>query len=388
MAGMPLALRPPKLFTPYERKASKTFVKSIKYIGHMLMGDTFNTFMPPKRQKWDPESINIKIRNTIGWDEVGDDHKYNMVVGHRKYQRDENSMDPDVQYYCAKRHTVRHCQKKDGYYCKDCNSRDQTHFVEDRTHGDIVCTRCGLVIQRKVDDGDLARHFEDDEEDTRHYGMAANPLLSMAANLRTDILAPSDKKQSGFKQITRKIDSRDTWFGSDGSTHQAYRDDMIIKAMDRVTLLHHMSEITIRRGLENFARFRNYREHVHKFDRSLMCCIALALYDVYLDQKRYEDDVIASQTSWPCSGCGLEYATRKDTEKHQKDCSMIPLRKRKERERKKAEHRINAERCWELTVKRCTYIEFGKNKKKRTSTTISPRTRSATTSGSSSCGSG
>lgn len=363
----PLALRPPLLFKAYERKAASGFVENFKYVAHVLMGrDDFDTFMPPKRQKWDPEAINIKIRNTIGWDEIGDDHKYKMVVGRRQLSKDPQSMEQEAQYYCQQMGIFRYREKETGYHCRDCDSRDPGKFVEDHAHGDVVCTVCGLVVvERKIDEGDPHRHFEDDKEDTRHYGMVGNPLLSEATNLRTTIAATGDKERSGYKHISRKIDSRDTWSDYGGSTHQAYRDDMIIRAMDTVTKLSELSDITIQRGLENFAKFRNYREHVHKFNRSLMCCIAIALYDTYVEQKRFEDEVIATQKPWPCESCGLEYATRRDVEKHRRDCAMIPRRKRLESERKRKEAQARQERNWEITVKRTNYIDFSDVKPKR-----------------------
>ncbi len=370
----PLVLRPPKLFAPYERRAAQTFVKNFKYVGYVLMADKFEAFMPPKTQKWEPEAINIKLRVTIGWDDIGDDHKYNMTVGYRKLMRDHRAQDYEVRYYLAYHGQQPRGVVTTGYKCKDCDyylkhgeMANQSHFVEDSAQGDVICTRCGLVVVgRKVDEGDHLRHFEDDTEDTRHYGMAANPLLSMVTNMRTEMAPPTNKERSGFKNITRKIDSRDsTYLGYGGSTHQAYRDDMIIRAMDAVTKLSHLSEVVTQKGLENFARFRNYREHVHKFNRSLMCCIGIALYDVYLEQTKYEDEVIKVQKPWPCSACGLEYATSKDVEKHRRDCSMIPRRKKREAERKRIEAQTRQERSWELTVKRTNYIDFSGMKKKR-----------------------
>lgn len=351
----------PVLFKPYNRRASETFVENFKYAGCTLMSN-FEDFMPVKKTKWNPESINIKVRNMIKWDVVGDDHRYTMMVGRRKFKLDNDCIDSEVCYYCAKKGIVRRVLHSDiTYSCRGCKTDNPTHFIDDVASGDIVCIQCGVVVTKsKMNDSDHVRHFEDDKN-TKHYGMAFNPIMSMATNLRTEIVGAT-----GFKlTMHRRISNRDIRFGGGGFTHQAYRDNMILRAMDRLSLLSHLSSIVIQKGLANFARVRNYHEHVHKFDMTLVCCVAVALYDVYLDQKKLEDTIIETRKAWPCLACDLKFATRKDVDRHSANCSAIPLRKRKEYQQRKLDHDIRANQSWELTVKKCDYIEFEPAKRKR-----------------------
>ena len=364
----PIALRPPKLFSPYERKAEKSFIENFKYVGNTLMGNAeFEKFMPPKTQKWDPDSVIIKVRNTIDWEHIGNDHTYNMVVGGRQIGSNPLCREPEALYYCAHRGIPIYMDREVGYKCSDCLNEDPKKFIENDKEGDVVCTMCGLVVvQRKTFSGDYQRHFEEDGEDKRHYGMASNPLLSSETNMRTDISAAGGtKKRTGLKQISKVMDSRDTHRLSYGGTHQAYRDNMIIRAIDVASKLADLSGITVQEGLVYFSRFRNFREHVHKFNRAMTCCIALACYDSYLKQKKYEDDVIREQQPCPCDACGIEFATPKDISKHKLSCTMIPMRKRIEAKNKTAKYEEEAKRRWELTT-RSNFIDFSMCKKKKT----------------------
>jgi transcription initiation factor TFIIB len=83
--------------------------------------------------------------------------------------------------------------------CRECKS---TNTMEDHHSGDIVCTDCGLVIGKVIDQGEEWRSFADDDGPDKSRVASRNDLLSEAAMSTSIARQQKDGPGGGYSTMS------------------------------------------------------------------------------------------------------------------------------------------------------------------------------------------
>ena len=111
------------------------------------------------------------------------------------------------------------------HLCRECRS---SNTMEDHHSGDIVCTDCGLVIGRVIDQGEEWRTFADDEgPDKSRVGTARNDLLSEGAAMSTSIVHQKKDGPSGGYATLKSV----------GAAQQTTADKHLLEAFKRLRFM-------------------------------------------------------------------------------------------------------------------------------------------------------
>ena len=111
------------------------------------------------------------------------------------------------------------------HLCRECRS---SNTMEDHHSGDIVCTDCGLVIGRVIDQGEEWRTFADDEgPDKSRVGTARNDLLSEGGAMSTSIVHQKKDGPSGGYATLRSV----------GAAQQTTADKHLLEAFKRLRFM-------------------------------------------------------------------------------------------------------------------------------------------------------
>jgi transcription initiation factor TFIIIB Brf1 subunit/transcription initiation factor TFIIB len=167
--------------------------------------------------------------------------------------------------------------------CNNCGNNDQTAFVLDAKHGDVICENCGTVVSESImHEGSQFRKFEG-EEDRNHHGDTWNPLYSNSHNLSTTL---GGVQMSGgingwngggnkrnLETILRNAHAYTelnvSQFGkTDRRTRIGYKDKQKKEAfhqMQHVGDALNLHEAVVQRAKEIFAGFRDDRELIQQF---------------------------------------------------------------------------------------------------------------------------
>jgi hypothetical protein len=169
-----------------------------------------------------------------------------------------------------------------GYECPECQNKDEREFVEDDKSGDVVCKRCGAVVQaHMLFDGEWARHFEEDDEDPGQHGAPADPLFSSAYNMRTEIGAVDGAAGSGGRDMRRVQAYVDEGIGAmqreqKGKLRVAYKDSQkrhVFNVIRDVCTRVHLSEAVANRARALFAAYRDVKGVMQRRDWAVAACI-------------------------------------------------------------------------------------------------------------------
>lgn len=131
-----------------------------------------------------------------------------------------------------------------------CSKHGKTYLIENHQGGDLVCTKCGIVIcDRMISEEAEWRNFGDDSVAEKwqrsRIGGAQNVLLSDDANLSTGIRFENEASGSGFAASIRNIVKRRSV------------DKAIIHALDAISTMStriHLTDSVINRAHQIYGR--------------------------------------------------------------------------------------------------------------------------------------
>lgn len=246
---------------------------------------------------------------------------------------------------------------------------DEREFVEDDKSGDVVCKKCGTVVQARVlFDGEWARHFEDDDEDPGQHGAPADPLFSSKYNMRTEIGAMDGGGAGGgagrdMRRVHSYIDENLGAMEKEekGKLRVAYKDaqkramfNVIRDVCTRVNL----SEPIANRACALFAAFRDAVDRMEERELAVAACIlegrkqelayagaaAAAAMPPMVDRAGEAPATVGI----PCAHCGARLGDRRRLRDHEDgpDCTGFSAQEREARIAKRAaRERATAERA-------------------------------------------
>jgi transcription initiation factor TFIIIB Brf1 subunit/transcription initiation factor TFIIB len=158
--------------------------------------------------------------------------------------------------------------------CSDCQNSDPAKFVEDPQCADVICMKCGLVVeQQKLHEGAAFRVFEG-EENRNHHGPAPNPLLSGAANLETVVpaLVGAD---TAVREVARSYGKEN----ADQRTTDGYKNRQkrqVFRIMSDCGASLRLPLYTVELAKQHFARLRDSQEKVQKLQQRIAACLVIA----------------------------------------------------------------------------------------------------------------
>lgn len=173
--------------------------------------------------------------------------------------------------------------------CGICKNEDQNCFKVDPCTGDTIClgvdrSGCGNVIQdHVVDEGQEFRIFAEDSEDRNHYGPNFDPLMPDSENLKT-VIVGSDATFKKLRRTNQDVEMNLSNIGNDDRrTRRGYRSEqkrMAFELMGDICANLQIHDSVFARAREEFARYRDVRQHLHGFYSVVAACLVLAFEDV------------------------------------------------------------------------------------------------------------
>lgn len=181
------------------------------------------------------------------------------------------------------------------FECDLCKNKDRRYFISDPHSGDTICggqggRGCGNVVQdHRVDEGSQFRVFADDEgKDRNHHGPTPDPLMPDSENMRTSLIGMGSlykKLQQTHQYVETNLSTINT---DDRRTKTAYRSNqkrMAFSLMEDVAANLNIHDAVVEKAKEEFARFRDIREHVISFSAVVAACLALSFEHLVLSNQ-------------------------------------------------------------------------------------------------------
>ena len=178
------------------------------------------------------------------------------------------------------------------FSCTRCGNRNPDLIYADPRTGDTICRgirgddNCGEVIQdHRVDRGAAKRNFED-SGDRNHHGPVSNPLMPDSVNLRTQFDGRVDRGAGGkngdkLAKIANEVEMGISNLGHDqrSSTRTGYKakqKNTAFGIMKDWSIALQIHEAVIEAAKVEFAKFREVRERIEKFEAVVAGCILLS----------------------------------------------------------------------------------------------------------------
>lgn len=181
------------------------------------------------------------------------------------------------------------------FECDVCGNKDQRSFLRDGSTGDTIClgadkSGCGNVVQdHRVDEGSQFRTFADDEgKDRNHHGPAPDPLMPDSENMKTAMLGMG----STFKKLNQAnqfVEMNLSNIGNDDRrTRTSYRNQhkrAAFQLMEDAAEQLGIHDSVVGKAREQFARFRDVREHVISYHGVVAACLAISFEELVLSNQ-------------------------------------------------------------------------------------------------------
>lgn len=181
------------------------------------------------------------------------------------------------------------------FECDVCGNKDQRCYLRDGATGDTIClgankSGCGNVVQdHRVDEGSQFRTFADDDgKDRNHHGPTPDPLMPDSENMKTSLLGAG----AAFKKLNQAnqyVEMNLSNIGSDDRrTRTSYRNQHkrnAFQLMEDAAEQLGIHDSVIARAKEEFARFRDVREHVISYHGVVAACLAIAFEELILSNQ-------------------------------------------------------------------------------------------------------
>lgn len=176
--------------------------------------------------------------------------------------------------------TAVYISKDPCYKCDRCGNGDAAAFLHDTQQGDIVCTSCGaVVVQKCVFAGDAARHFDDDEEDTRTYGPVITGMFSSSSELRTTV-AGTNKDAALLRSVSRRVESGWNRGNLWKDTRDSYKDDQRVRVYENIEQVGealYISGAAQEIAKQAFNLYRQRRQKIPNAAAVVAACIVLGM---------------------------------------------------------------------------------------------------------------
>ena len=183
------------------------------------------------------------------------------------------------------------------FECDVCGNNNQKHFLRDGQTGDTVCLGrggrgCGNVVQdHRVEEGSQFRTFADDDgKDRNHHGPVPDKLMPDSENLKTALLGAG----STFKMLNQLNQVVESNLGNsdDRRTRTSYRNQHkrdAFNIMEDTAEQLGIHDSVVSKAREEFARFRDVREHVISYHGVVAACLCIAFQELVLSNKLSAD---------------------------------------------------------------------------------------------------
>ena len=181
------------------------------------------------------------------------------------------------------------------FECDVCGNKDQRSFLRDGSTGDTIClgankSGCGNVVQDHcVDEGSQFRTFADDDgKDRNHHGRAPDPLMPDSENMKTAMLGMGATFKK-LNQANQFVEMNLSNIGNDDRrTRTSYRNQHkreAFKLMEDAAEQLGIHDSVVAKAREEFARFRDVREHVISYYGVVAACLAISFEELVLSNQ-------------------------------------------------------------------------------------------------------